>query len=51
MKKNLFQHQEKDKHGLIQIIYTKKPFELDTKLLQIDMVTKLGLPSWKLVAR
>ena len=26
-------------------------FELDTKLLQIDTVPKLGLPSWKLVAR
>ena len=26
-------------------------FELDTQLLQIDNVPKLGLPSWKLVAR
>ena len=26
-------------------------FELDTKLLQIDTIPKLGLPSWKLVAR
>ena len=26
-------------------------FELDTKLLQIDTVPKLGLPSWKSLAR